>query len=621
MASPSEVLGFDELLGLLGEKEAPQPKPLLRGEYRNYTPLMLGDYRARQFRCLDPDCETILASPGLAAQALRGRARWLARTLLASLQGCGGTYTAIEKSCGTVRLAGIGRLGLVELMFGTLVSTQLASPFTLTARLEIDPQKGMDYSSVAAGYANKGQNELPARLKLLYMRKSEFEKRLHDAWAPGSARLRLEVHVSPRWYMLLEKAAPEDRDKLEAVPCLYAALAAATPLIIGLGKAVTRGFGRLTPEKFTAARLCSGDAWQLYGDVLRGLRSLAGERDPGNAEVYLRRVLEGLLGLAEQATGLARKEPGDWDTVPRLIDAINGLRVVRVGCNEDAVRAIGRAVLKQSWKQSVGADRGSGLAFHTWPLGLPRKAEVPCKCSELDRKPSYRGLYGYIVVDNVAAKEYKLSGNDCFEDERCGLDPAIVKEEEIESMTRNMGNEEIRIIYGNIAVEPKAKDVRHQSMVVLFPLPGGRDLVAVLPFPSYGLNLGLDKGAPRPADTELHLLHLGGHAGKSGKLPPCCNTHVVDVALTFSGAREVPPPRRNVRDCGCGGDPAGIHHPGEQSPKQCSGSGCYREAVETAIEWVVEALRNCSREHVARQGPRRPMGRRSGWRMRGSGWR
>ncbi len=632
MASPSELLGFEELLGLLGEKEAPRPKPLLRGEYRNYTPLMLGDHRARQFRCLDPGCGTVLASPGLAAQALRGRARWLARTVLASLQGCGGTYTGIEKSCGAVRLDGIGRLGLVELMFGTLASTQLASPFTLTARLEIDPQRGIDYSSVAAGYADKSRPKRPARFNLFYMGKDpkpdgsdphRLERVLLDAWAPGSARLRLEVHVSPRWYMLLEKAAPGDRDRLEAVPCLYAALAAATPFIIGLGKAVTRGFGRLAPEILTAPRLCSDEAWRLYGDVLRGLRSLAGERDPGNAEAYLRRVLEGLLGLAEQATGLAREETDDWDTVPRLIDAIKGLRVVRVGCDEDTIRAIGNAVLKQSWKQSVGAGRDSGLAFHAWPLGLPRKAEVKCKCSEFGGKTQPKGLYGYIVVDDDLVKKYGVSGNDCFLDERCTRGAR-------ESRTQEMGDDDVHIemIIGTggkkrktVGVESKAKDVRHQSMVTLFPLPGGQGLVAVLPFPSYGLNLGLDREAPRPADTGLHLLHLGGHAGRSGKLPPCCNTHVVDVALAFSGAREVPPPEENVEDCGCGSDPAGIHHPRERGPRPCSGSGCYREAVETAVEWVVEMLRSCSWESASRQGPRRPMGRRGGWRMRGTGWR
>jgi len=631
LAASNEVLGFGDLLGLLGEKEeALRPKPLLRGEYRNYTPLMLGDYRARQFRCLDPDCEAIAVSPGLAAQALRGRARWLARVALASLQGCGGNYISIEKGCGAVRLDGIGRLGLVELMFGTLASTQLASPFTLTARLEIDQQKGTDYSSVAEGYADKPRSERPARLNLLYMGKEpkrdgsdphRLERVLLDAWATGSARLRLEVHVSPRWRMLLEKAAPEDRDRLEAVPCLYAALAAATPLIIGLGKAVTRGFGRLAPEMFTATKLCSDEAWRLYGDVLRSLRSLAGERDPGNAEVHLRRVLEGLLGLAEQATGLARKKPSDWDTVPRLVDAISGLRVIRVGCNEDPIRAIGRAVLKQSWKKSVGADRGSGLAFHTWPLGLPRKSEVKCKCNERGDKTQPKGLYGYIVVDDNLARKYGVSGNDCFLDERCTGRAR-------ESRVLEMGDDDVRIETRvavddrreSVLVTPKAKDVRHQSMVMLFPLPGGRDLVAVLPLPSYGLNLGLDKEAPKPADTELHLIHLGGHAGRTGKLPPCCNTHVVEVALAFTGQDMVPPPEENVEDCGCGGDPAGIHHPGEQSPKPCSGSGCYREAVETAIKWVVEVLRNCSRERAAHRGPPRPMGRRGGRRMGGTRW-
>ncbi|NOZ89342.1 MAG: hypothetical protein GXO15_05395 [Crenarchaeota archaeon] len=613
------VLTPENLRTILGGQPA-KPQPILQGTYTNYTPLMLGDYRARHFRCRDRSCDTIEASLGHAAQAIRGKARWLTRVALASLRGCNRDYTRIERECGAVELQGVGRVGLVELMFGSITGAQLASPFTLKARTVIVGRR--EYSSPWA----RG-TLLPTRMHLITMGADEVSKKLLDAWKPGMLQVEVEVGLASHWSRLLGRVArPEDHSRVRSLPCFYAALVAATPLLLGLGKATTRGFGRFKPVNLEArATPCAREAASLLKTVIENITSLVNAGSMEATKKRLADILDAIIGLAELSTGIRREEPSsgsgpDWGFVPRLSITLGKLEVVDAHCmgvrnHIDALRVIGEVSLKQTWKQVAGRSKESGLPFHSWPLGMPRKSLIPCKCREYERKaPKERkGLYGYIIADERIVNKYGLKeGNTCLEDERClqtgerTVHPTGSREgkEKEKPKTLKLGDENVRLeaqtIAGGETVNVRvdnvsAKDVRHQSMVVMFPLPSRSSLIALLFFPSYGLNLNIDRDKPQPVNG-LKLLHLGGHMGRIGKFPPCCNTHVVDVAKAIR-ISPVIAPKTGPKECGCGKDRGGICMPSESSGSDCRScnSDCYRRAVESAYEWIVYILKNCGR--------------------------
>lgn len=582
-----------------------EPGSLLRIHYTNYTHLMLGDYRGYHFRCITHDCKSPFPSKGLVAQAIRGKARWLARVTLASLEGCSSyDYRNVEKYCGeivfkTKKKGGKeARIGLIELMFGSLDSIQMTSPFVLRAILDIQDNPYYWFDSCKH-----------TRFHLITMGKSEnnIEKKLLSTWKPNSLRITLNIGLAPHWFKLLEELKDGDIDapgSLKLLPCFYGVLVTSVPLLLGIGKGSTRGFGRFRIEdkdlrelkNIPLAKICPNQ-WSRFTEAITQLHKAGNSYSIRYTET-LRSLLRSILELASNVTGKSIENSLSLSMIPRLVYAAYKAEVVvakNVRNIDDALCAIGGAVLKQKWKQAKKQGRGSGLGFHTWPLGLPRKSEIKCVCKD-GGKSKDKHSYGYIVVpSNIFDPE--TNPNQCVKSKYC-IDKKYIEkmdnnnqsyfiEDLIESLVPLVVRER-----GNIVqrIEQKAKDVRHSSMLILFPLPASPRLIALLPLPAYSLNLGIDNESPSVGN--LILLHLGGHFYRDyeGKPRPCCNTHVVTISYAISVKKVKAPKFESTLEkdlCGCGEDPANVIKPlGEEESSKNSISNSFIDIVETAFNWV-----------------------------------
>jgi len=604
------LVKVDELLDADSRSKARSIGLLLSAQLVNYTPVMLGDYDTYHFR--EGSNGKYEPVAGLYAQAIRGKARWLARVVLASLHGCDfNSYYEIETQCARV-LLNLGdskgkkkvNVGLIELLFGTLSSAQLSSPFVLSVKVE---RLG------AVGWKSGKQYALNRYEKLLVMgsgasRKEKEEKlRPHE---PGSVVLRLEIREAPYASRLLGVAKLADRPLRELywrLAAFYAGMVITAPFLLGLGKASTRGFGRFKIEKthYIHNRLKSESRLRELIDNISSFYSAENSED---ATRLLRELVDKLIILAEEAAGIRRDEP-NIGMIPRLINTIeppSEIHHVRATVVEtrasnpvDALEFIAAAVLKHTWK---GHQRISGVNYHTWPLGLPRGSNIPCTCaSSIHNEPEYRSRprqrYGYIVLDTATKFRYELEENKCVANSKC-MKKSSESVQEIDEQAGVDTLVEARIdlavrVNDNVVTRRsnvKAKDVRHISMIHLFPLPNAMDgaqrtLVAVVPFMSFSLNLGLDSKAPHIEDYKL--FHVGGHfvVDKDGKPRPCCNAHVIDVGYIMSNTN-VPSPLTDGwnLNCGCASDPGGIAWPND------SRQGGYLDALVAAYEWVMNCL-------------------------------
>ncbi|BES81700.1 hypothetical protein [Pyrodictium abyssi] len=613
------LIRVDELLDANSRSKARSAGILLSAQLVNYTPVMLGDYDTYHFR-ERPDGKYEPVA-GLYAQAIRGKARWLARVVLASLHGCDfNSYYEVETQCARV-LLNLGdskrkekvNAGLIELLFGTLSSTQLSSPFVLSVKVE---RLG------AMGWKSGKRYALNRYEKLLVMgsgpsrREKEEKLKPHE---PGSVVLRLEIREAPYASRLLGVAKLGDRPLRELywrLAAFYAGIVITVPFLLGLGKASTRGFGRFmvaTHHIHNGLRSKS-----RLKELIDNINSLYSAKSSREATRLLHELIDKLIILAEEATGIQRGKPS-IGMIPRLINAIkppSEIHHVRATVVEtrasdplDALEFIAAAVLKHTWKRH---QRISGVNYHTWPLGLPRGSDIPCTCASSIHNESRHGSrprqrYGYIVLDVATESMYELGENNCMAnsecmkkssesvqeiDEQAGVDTLV--EARIDLVVRV--NDSVVTRRSNV----KAKDVRHISMIHLFPLPNAMDgvqgtLVAVLPFMSFSLNLGLDSEAPHIEGYKL--FHVGGHfVVEDGKPRPCCNAHVIDVGYIMNNTNVSSPSTDSWNlNCGCGSDPGGIVWPDD------SRQGGYLDALVAAYEWVINCLQ---RLRVTRGGLR-----------------
>lgn len=612
------LIRVDELLDAESRSKARNTGILLDAQLVNYTPVMLGDYDTYHFReRLGGGYEPVA---GLYAQAIRGKARWLARVVLASLHGCSfNSYYEVETQCARVLLS-LGdskrkeevHVGLIELLFGTLSSTQLSSPFILSVKVERLSAKGWR--------SRYGRNALNRYGKLLTMGRGSSKKEKLRPHEQGSIGLRLEIREAPYASRLLDAARLGDTplsDLYWRLAAFYAGMVITAPFLLGLGKASTRGFGRFKAEVY---RIHDGlKSGSKLKELVDNLSSLYNVKNSDEATRLLHELLNMLIKLAEDATGMQRDKPG-IGMIPRLINAIKPpseirhvrATVVKTRASDpvDALEFIAAAVLKQTWKQY---SKISGVNYHTWPLGLPRGSDIPCTCADsTHHKPRHEsGLkqrYGYIVLDTRIKSMYGLGQNDCMANSACieetretrqGKNKQIGVDALVEARI------DLAVKVGNSVVtrrsNAKVKDIRHLSMIHLFPLPGTMNgtqgtLVVVLPFMSFSLNLGLDNKVPHIEGYKL--FHIGGHfIIESGRPKPCCNAHVVDVGYVMSNVNVPPPSASSLKgSCSCDSDPGGIVWP-NGLPQE----GGYLDALMAAYEWVVHCLQ---RLRVGKKGLR-----------------
>ncbi len=210
---------------------------------------------------------------------------------------------------------------------------------------------------------------------------------------------------------------------------LAVAALAAVPVVVGLGKAASRGFGHF---RLVEAEVSSHLEGMLsdYIDLLRGAispesldRALGFIVDMATASLgesddclNLAPTLKGSEILVsenarhpcpyhvEELQGLS-KDPGDYACFERAADCSEiGDDSARILC---ALSAIGASTLKSTWKAYHAASgriagvEEPGPTYHTWPLGLPRYVET--------RRPPK--VTGYLRVPwGVKLEEGRLRG-------------------------------------------------------------------------------------------------------------------------------------------------------------------------------------------------------------------
>ena len=597
MSVAAAVYSGGELRQLWQGQQPQRAGLLFEARLVNYTPLMLGDHQGRHLRCLDPQCSSRAPSPGLFAQALRGKARWLARTVLASLEGCSGyqTYREIEQSCAPVTVTlGPGervKLGLIEYMFGTIrPGHQYSSPFNLSARIVRLENKQWNPKT------NISPKWLPDRYHALLRRNDPHG--LQRPLAPGTVEIEVRAYLASN--------ADTSRSRFWDVASFYVGLIAAAPLLLGLGKASTRGFGRFTFSEEPKLGDYVGGSEPLRR-LLYYMMELGRSYSEEKERRKLHSIIRGILQLGSSAASMSIGRPS-IARIPRLVNAVSSPKhikaeatVVRIGarCVDDTVIFIAASAAKSYWKNSRWDWRtDSGLRFHTWPLGLPRTARPNCKCfAKGGKRVSKPDLaFGYVVAEEQGIPKREDDGavDVCLPYSEC-LEQAKIPLAHVETidgfLKRNMVTIRGRKVSG--------VDVRHMSMFTLFPLPRCRDgrdsLVAVLPFVAFSLNMSIDEEqgyVARSRSGGLHLLHLGGHTG--GKFPPCCNTHVVDVGYAIKKDGDVVGAvlpgnikNGNLSICDCGSDRGGIQGPPNSNKKYAG----YLGAIEAAYDWLLYCLK------------------------------
>ena len=561
------------------------------------TPYWGGGYTGRTFRCIDSNCGSY-EFLWQGADQLRGMLRWLARAAVASyvddeaLDGQG--YWAVEKQPPRG-----SEEGLIKRLFGSTAggAGARAAAFTLEALLESKPRPFAEYRSVLAalqqavrrararGALQALEEEAYNRLRSGGCRSDDFlclfaVPRFHllalgvkprsespgdvaDAARslfelqparPGTVVFRLRLHERPGAVL-----RPEEKFFL-------ASLALAEPVLLGLGKSVSRGFGRFLPTK-------SGYDFDTGNEGYNErLRKVAEKLAVGPDREAIEQLIDTVLEAAAEALGVEHQPYQSLAAVPRLGYARANMRYVErlrhpcmlatreyaprrddrrgqqlvanycsparrrpVASSLEALSAVGKAATKAVWKiyyygymvpgrrlPSGRAVREPGVGFHTWVLGLPRQQQ---------------------------GRGYALGA--------------------------------IRVNVSECARPGRLDGGRRLSGVVVSVLPRGDGYAGVI--------LPLAAAYEVPAKLQpRRLLHVGEH-GRKGRQPGV--TVVTDVVAAAS----LPHIRPRGRDPRCQNwtrlmDSGVIKPSGQDTTPQRDGVLCAKAAVDAALDWLETLL-------------------------------
>jgi len=187
-------------------------------------------------------------------------------------------------------------------------------------------------------------------------------------------------------------------------------LALATPLMLGLGKGATRGFGRFATSLVDAGNLVK------ECPLLKTLAEYIERMDNEDAILGVFNTLATLATRAARAPYKdktlelnikARVISGKWTNVQvydyneqKFYSLVSNVKPIN-----RALAAIGSASLKVFWKRALNMRLDeSGRKVHTWLLGLPRAQKVSESC---------KMLLGYIILKDTKTKDMSMiSWND-----------------------------------------------------------------------------------------------------------------------------------------------------------------------------------------------------------------
>jgi len=409
--------------------------PAVEIELEAYTPCMCGDFQTRHY---EETSDGKLVYTGVpTAKALLGKMRWLARlaVLLATAQGdLRLDHKLAEERYPVITIKNDDKtvkLGLIPFAFGTTIETQWKGVVSVSLHT---PNTHKVY-----GASNEIVDENTEALKKAGTR--------YALLTIGSDRTGLEP-VDPHIVGRVTLRITFDEKRLKAAKinpaCFKAfilALAQATPLLLGLGKGATRGFGRFKPTLKQAPALeCSE-----YQEFKQALENLLGPRDTETAASAATSLLETLARLAAAA---ANETSAGSATRHLSVAAVEGswagiLEELPASPMHAALAAIARATLKSEWKRLVyGYVKRPGSDLHTWPLGLPRSQKFPYSKRKCRGSGCGKMKTGYLFIDPSLG------------------DHAVISKDEW--------------------TEIGAEEGRLQSPVILFPLPPGGGKVIVV---------------------------------------------------------------------------------------------------------------------------------------------
>lgn len=396
--------------------------------FRSVTPLWPGGFNAKTFHCGSNGC---LGPFYPEAKQLIGRARWLARALAGEASAArifGSTeaaspYQVIARwshSCdsGNPGLLDWDAAKSYESIIKKVVSRNLGVHHGISALSIMGYRYLRELMGVKSGNAIKIVGKVREALRVA-------EKEVRQATSKSLGNLLL-LFTIPRFLIAVQGVADATRlyEMQPLKPCLtlevevyrrlgaersrdldeaVLTLLALTPIVAGLGKSVTRGFGRFTleeadpqPEPVRGLLGLGGvgvaEASQRLASALQQaaelLARVAGRtehpglhriEEPGKALAAIERLRHPFpYSLYEAEQAVQYRLPGTPQGGKTYCDSITE-EVKRTLC---ALSAIGAATVKLTWKiyhyASKGADKGitrrSGATLHTWPLGLPRSA-------------------------------------------------------------------------------------------------------------------------------------------------------------------------------------------------------------------------------------------------------
>ncbi len=549
--------------------------PCAEVEAVNYTPWWGGDYRTY---VRDPKTLRVTSLP--TSDTIKGAIRWVLRAALNAhldtdiktldeilAEVYGGTRKTGEHE---EHLDSLVRIRVAEANVDTNCDQQIVQPTVQLARqtYAIRDRKQRDRFLVANVFTLIGKKLdkreaykkilTVARFELTTMGKSVDEIIAVLPVPPGCLRLRVAIDVSRR----LKQPDPSLICKLTLLALLYALT------VRGIGRGSTRGFGRFCVD---------GIECRQCGDV-QEITSLAKSLlDSDKIEDALCKIHEQLVQLAAKLAPIVKHKacggcapslrpinslqhaPGVIVRVvrnarhpaPKPVSFLKQAHKVRIADIYDALSAIGRAFMKNTWKKYSEVVRGNiqspGIGFHTWIAGLPR----------------WQQSTGYALIDPDA-----LAG--------------LVKG----ACRSNVCVDKGTLNKPGVKPEPG----RRISSIIAYPLPEQHASTIVLV--AY-VTINDHEGVLRGKVVEGRRRRLY-HVGRHGPLKNPCR-HVVELAST-AGNASVPAPSAqcSVNNCErrCGSDsPAGVVYPSRLPGTARDARDLIVQAYESALEHILNVLR------------------------------
>jgi len=573
---------ISELKNRLGTLDFEVADKFYEGEWVNLTPFMPGDYKGRTWR-YDPGQRLIFSEPNL-AQAIKARMRYVSLLALASFVKDPRSYPDVLQKTFKFFKVKIkkGKSTIEEHLFNVLFgNTKVASIFDVGVELRGTPKPwNVNVDS---------QAKMVDRYHALLMRSGKNARATPEELKPiepGTLFLKVSLFWKDHARVWLA------RDELTELETLLKTTLSVTMEVFGIGKATSRGFGRFYPRYDTESGINTKtiSPSEQIGLLLKLWINISKKLGDSNELKEFRN----LKLVPSLSTAVAWLECCD----------LSLMRLASVNDPDEAITKIALATLKGYWKTIRGKKlqeqglvshakakkiaRESGTYYHTWTLGLPRKAKLSCTCFESNPKGMIKGgkkskareNYGYLIV-----KE-QLEENVCVKSHYCN-------------------GRKVRTSEG-----------RRQSMFILFPYKDGQGLaLAVLPLVSLDMWEYLVKGNKKGSGGGV-LYHVGGHFVKveqhkqNKKSMPCCNRHFVSIKKILTEDYEIESPtelvpnhhdyHENAKLCRCGKDPAGIARPPSasqlcenlKSPRTFKdlNDQIYELVLKNTICWLAEAL-------------------------------